>query len=153
MKRALAALSMSLLLGATPALGHDEARAVEESLHVLCKAFEDGDIATMEKFIDERFSLIATDAVQTTRAEEIASVRDGHADYDVFRNHDMTTRVYGDTAVVTGITTVAGRWDGTAFARDLRFTDTLIKRDGQWILLASHASPIPEPSPAAKPAE
>ena len=62
--------------------------------------------------------------------------------YDVFRNHGMKVRVYGDSAVVTGITSIKGTSGGTAFAVDVQFTDTLIKRDGKWRMVASHASPL-----------
>ena len=94
--------------------------------------------------LDPGFTLVASDAVQTSREEEIASVRDGVADYDVFENRDMAVRFYGDDlALVNGITVVQGRWNGKPFARELRFTDTLQRRDGRWVLLASHATPLP----------
>jgi hypothetical protein len=35
---------------------------------------------------------------------------------------------------------VKGRSAGEPFAADFQFTDTWIRRDGQWILAASHAS-------------
>ena len=123
---------------------NDEIRAVEDTLHLLCDAFRTGDIATLERYLDPQFTLIASDALQTSREEEIASLREGLAVYEVFRNHGMKTRIHGDVAVVNGITSVAGKWDGQAFKRDLRFTDTLQKRGDTWVLLASHATPIPE---------
>ena len=53
--------------------------------------------------------------------------------YDVFENYDMKARLYGDnTAVVLGRTHVKGTAEGKAFDRVVQFTDTLIKRDGQW---------------------
>ena len=139
----LAATLLFAGLGA-PAARADDARAVEDALHAICAAFESADVATLERLLDPRFTLVASDAVQTSRDEEIASVRDGVADYDVFENRDMVVRFYGDElALVNGITVVEGRWDGKPFARELRFTDTLQRRDGTWVLLASHATPIP----------
>ncbi len=140
---ACATLVCALLLAAAPLGAREPAAAVETTLHAICAAFEAGDVATIERLVDPGFTLIATDAVLSTRADEIASLTDRRVDYDVFDNHDMTTRLYGDVAVVVGITTVAGRWDGAVFARDLRFTDTLVRRNGVWILVASHATPIP----------
>ena len=130
-------------LGA-PAAHAGDARAVEDALHAICAAFESADVATLERLLDPRFTLVASDALQTSREDEIASVRDGVADYDVFENRDMVVRFYGDDlALVNGITVVEGRWDGKPFARELRFTDTLQRRGGAWVLLASHATPLP----------
>jgi ketosteroid isomerase-like protein len=127
-----------------------DARAVEAALHAICAAFEAGDVAALERLLDPRFTLVASDAVQTSREDEIASVRDGIADYDVFENRDMVVRFYGDDlALVNGVTVVQGRWGGQPFARALRFTDTLLRRDGRWVLLASHATPLPGGFPSA----
>ncbi len=53
----------------------------------------------------------------------------------------MLARLYGnDTAVVLGKTRVKGTSDGKPFDRVVQFTDTLIKRDGRWQLVAGHVS-------------
>lgn len=52
-------------------------------------------------------------------------------------------RVYGETAVVQGITSLEGTSEGAAFKVDVRFTDTLIKVKGQWMLVVSHVTRIP----------
>jgi hypothetical protein len=51
-------------------------------------------------------------------------------------------RLYGDTALIVGITSV-GRAGGEPFAADFRYTDTWIPRDGKRLLAASHASRLP----------
>jgi ketosteroid isomerase-like protein len=84
----------------------------------------------------------------TTREETLAELRNKEPRYEVFRNHGMKARLYGDTAVVNGITTVKGTASGQAFAAELQFTDTLVKRNGKWRLVASHVSPLPKPKDA-----
>ena len=70
-------------------------------------------------------------------------LRTGKVHYDVFENYDMLARLYGDnTAVVLGKTHVKGKSDGKPFEHVVQFTDTLIKRDGQWQVAASHVSPV-----------
>ena len=76
----------------------------------------------------------------TTRGNEIDELRNGRVHYDVFENYDMKARLYDDTAVVVGKTHVRGTAEGKAFDRVVQFTDTLIKRDGQWQLAAGHVS-------------
>ncbi len=77
----------------------------------------------------------------STRAYEINELRGGKVHYDAFENYDMLARLYGnDTAVVLGKTRVKGTSDGKPFDRVVQFTDTLIKRDGRWQLVAGHVS-------------
>jgi ketosteroid isomerase-like protein len=55
----------------------------------------------------------------------------------------MLARIYGnDTAVVLGKTRVKGTSDGKPFDRVVQFTDTLIKRDDRWQLVAGHVSSL-----------
>ena len=55
----------------------------------------------------------------------------------------LAVRIYGDTAIVTGRTTAtaAGTPPQTVV---LRFTDVCVERDGRWIVVASHATRIPD---------
>jgi hypothetical protein len=54
---------------------------------------------------------------------------------------DLDVRVFGDAAVVTGRTTARGR-DGTRVV--LRFSDFAVKREGRWVIVASHATQLRE---------
>lgn len=53
---------------------------------------------------------------------------------------DLRFRVYGDFAVVTGRTRARGEYKGHPYNVRLRFTDTLVRRDGRWQAVSSHAS-------------
>jgi ketosteroid isomerase-like protein len=52
--------------------------------------------------------------------------------------------VFGDAAIVQGITTVKGKSGGNAFAVNVRFTDTLIREKGKWRLVVSHVTAMRE---------
>lgn len=53
---------------------------------------------------------------------------------------DLEVRLFGDAAVVTGRTTAHGR-DGSRAV--LRFSDFVVKRQGRWMVVASHATRLP----------
>ena len=107
-----------------------------------CKPFVDADVAGLERVLTADFTLTNSKGEVSTRASEINELRSGKVHYDVFENYDMKGRLYGDnTAVVLGKTHVKGKADGKPFDRVVQFTDTLIKRDGQWQVAASHVSP------------
>jgi ketosteroid isomerase-like protein len=134
----LAAAASQFCLAQTPA--QKEALQFE---HDACKAFLDADTGALERVLTPDFTLTLSNGEVNTRADEINELRSGKVHYDVFENYDMLVRLYGnDTAVVLGKTRVKGTADGKQFDRVVQFTDTLIKRAGNWQLAAGHVSQI-----------
>ena len=135
------------LLATTAAAARDRAsdeRAVLEAERVICAAFEREDAAWLAQHLDPEFTLTDSRGAVTTRADEVASLGPGKVSYDVFRNRDSKVRFYGDTALVNGVTVVQGRADTTAFAGEFQFTDVYVLRGKEWVIVASHASRLPE---------
>jgi hypothetical protein len=52
----------------------------------------------------------------------------------------MTFRVYGKTAVVTGLVTSTYKNADHQIVVRSRFTDVFVKRNGRWQLVAGHSS-------------
>jgi ketosteroid isomerase-like protein len=123
------------------------ASAAEEQVMAVtqaaCDAFRQRDLSALEQLLAPDFTLVGTDAEVQPRSQALAEVRAGEPRYEVFRNHDMTARVYGDAAVVQGITSLKGLAEGKPFAVDVRFTDTLIRSEGRWRIVVSHVTRIP----------
>ena len=55
---------------------------------------------------------------------------------------DVRVRILGTTAIATGRTRAAGRYQGQAISMALRFTDVLYLVDGQWRVVASQGTLI-----------
>ena len=53
---------------------------------------------------------------------------------------EVEVRVFGDAAVVSGRTHAVGEFADQRYDVHIRFTDTFVKRRGQWQAVASHAS-------------
>jgi len=109
----------------------------------VCDAFRRRDLPALEQSLAPEFKLVGTDSVVQPRAQAISEVQAGEPHYDVFHNHDMSARVYGDAAVVQGITSLRGTAAGKPFAVDVRFTDTLVRSEGRWRIVVSHVTRIP----------
>lgn len=141
-------VAAALAVAASPAPARDAAQDRHDILETetaLCEAFENGDADTLRALLDERFVLTGSNGIPTDRAQTIAEVESGEPAYDVFRNHGQTFHLYGDAAVVIGITTIEGTAGGEAFAADFQFTDTWVYRDDRWLLAASHATRVSAP--------
>ena len=144
LKGAILAVVIALLLtqsvfGASAAYDEKALRKIEAAL---CEAFRTSNAAMIEKYEDAQYTLTNSHGKVTGRAQDIEEAKAGDPHYEEFRNHHQKIRFYGDAAVITGITTAKGTSGGTAFDSDFQYTDTWIKRDGQWTLVSSHATKI-----------
>lgn len=140
---ATAAAAGSLVLAAAARAAATPEAEVMAVTQAACDAFRLQDLPALERLLAPDFTLVGTDAQIQPRAQAFAEVRAGEPTYEVFRNHDMTARVYGDAAVVQGITSLKGLSGGKPFALDVRFTDTLIRTGGTWKIVVSHVTLIP----------
>jgi hypothetical protein len=109
-----------------------------------CVAFLEADVTAAEALLAPGFTLVNSQAVVQSREEVLAELRNKDPVYSEFRNHSMSARVFGDAAIVQGITTVKGHSGPDVFAVNVRFTDTLIRERGRWRLLVSHVTAIPD---------
>ncbi len=138
-------LMLAVVLAATTvtAQARDAEQDKSEILRVeaaLCRAFEQGDAKALRESLDETFTLTDSRGVVTNLSQNLAEVEKRDPLYTEFHNHDQNIRLYGDAAIVTGITTVKGRSGETQFSGDFQFTDTWVYRGGHWKMVASHAS-------------
>jgi len=139
----------SLLLGSVVAGAHNVARDERDLLRVeaaLCQAFERGDAGFLREGLDRGFTLTDSHGEVTGYERNVSDVARREPRYEVFRNHGQEVRLYGDAAIVTGVTTVRGTAGKDTFAADFQYTDTWIRRDGHWKLAASHASRLQNPA-------
>ena len=73
----------------------------------------------------------------------IADMKKSAATYESLELSDLGVRVEGDVAVVSGVNTVKGKdAQGKPMDRKTRFTDTFIRRDGQWQVWATQGTII-----------
>ena len=131
-----------LLFGCASSMPAGDEAAVIQTLHAACKAYLDGDASRIAEYLSPDFTLTDASGAITTLADDLEAAETGAIRYTVFENSDMDVRLHGDAAIVTGITTVAGRAGETRFSSRLQFTDTLVRRNGRWQVAASHVSRI-----------
>jgi ketosteroid isomerase-like protein len=102
------------------------------------------DKAWFDKNYASDFSGVSsTTGALSGKAQEISDIL-GDKGLELAETYDMSVRVDGDRAVVTGVFRTKGKDDkGVAYDRRARFTDTWIKRDGRWQAWASQGTVIP----------
>jgi ketosteroid isomerase-like protein len=94
------------------------------------------------KMLDSDFVLTDYDGSVMSKAQFLASIRDNSIQLTVEVSTDMKLHRHGDTVIVIGATHEKGAEKGKPFSHVGRFTDTWIKKDGQWLCIASQLSLI-----------
>src|ERR1043165_9951521 len=98
------------------------------------------DAAALERLYAEDFIGIGPSGTVRTKAQVIADFTSGSLRFQSITTDDVRWRVYGDTAVETGRSTMIGQDRGKAVPRDNRFTRVWVKRQNLWQLVANHYS-------------
>ena len=75
-----------------------------------------------------------------TKPQVILDFTSGDLKFQSITTDDVQVRVYGDTAVETGLSTMIGQDKGKTVPRDTRFTRVWVKQQGHWRLVANHYS-------------
>ena len=70
-------------------------------------------------------------------------LKSGDLKLDSIKLSDMQVHIYGDAAVVIGNSEQAGSFLGGPIAAKIIFTDTFVKQDRKWRVVASHRSVAP----------
>ena len=100
-----------------------------------------GDKQTFDRIVADDFTRTDESGKVATKAEEKALVQASPASLNAsLTNEDMQVRVYGNAAIVTG--RIVSKVQGSLNFQS-RFTDTFLKRDGRWQVVARHYSRIP----------
>jgi ketosteroid isomerase-like protein len=107
-------------------------------------ADQKGDVAWFERNLAENFSGVSSRTGKlTTKADEIADIKNRKDVFTSVAASDMQVRVEGDTGVVTGVYHMKGRDEkGQPVDRRIRYTDVYVKRDGRWLALAAQGTLI-----------
>ena len=103
------------------------------------------DVDFLERTESDDYTYTGPDGVVSHKSDEIAGAKAGVAQIESFKHRDIKTHVYGDTAVVTGATTLKGMAGDMDLSGEFRWTDVFVKRNGQWWVVASQATAISKP--------
>ena len=98
------------------------------------------DADALDKLMADTVVITQPDGSMQTKAETLAYVRDKSNHWDTVVSESMKVYVYGDTAVVTGTYHEKGNNAGKPFDNNGIFTDTWIRRNGNWRCVAGHDS-------------
>lgn len=106
----------------------------------------EGNIAALEKLLDEKYVHIHSTALIESRAQFIDALKSGSRKYDVIKLEDVNVRVFGGTAVVTGKFNLKVFARGKTIEGINRFGLVLAQTPDGWRVVSYQATPIPKPN-------
>jgi ketosteroid isomerase-like protein len=77
-----------------------------------------------------------------TKPQVISDFTSGELKFQSITTDEVRVRIYGNTAIETGRSTMIGQDRGKAVPRDNRFTRVWVKQRGHWQLVLNHYSPL-----------
>jgi ketosteroid isomerase-like protein len=143
--RNVLAIAMLCLLSLSLAAGQS-ATSVEDQIKKLEQDWAQATIKSGAAAVDqyEADDIITTDpgGRVTDKAQDNTDLSSGDLKFQSMELSDMRVRVYGDTAVAAGTNTLNGTYKGQDISGKYRFTDTWVKRNGKWQVVATQGTKI-----------
>jgi ketosteroid isomerase-like protein len=116
------------------------------------EAYMKSDFAALERIKADDYNITYSTGEVMNKAQEIAKLKSMPAGAFKLNTEDTKVRLYGDTAVLTGVIIQSWADSGKPMNARLRYTDVWVKRSGRWQVVAAQLTNIPEAA-AAKPQE
>jgi ketosteroid isomerase-like protein len=121
---------------------------VEEELLKLEESFAEAivknDLEGIGRLVADDWIIIDPNGEIVDRTRFFEVIKSGALTHDTMDSEDFRVRVYGDSAVVTGITRTKGKFMGQEFSTQERATDVFVKRDGRWRCVLTHLTRFPK---------
>ena len=109
---------------------------MEEELLKLENEFEravaSNDADALDGILADDWIIVDPDGGIIDKARFLGVIKSGVLSHELMESTDMRVRVYGNTAVVTGLTTTKGKFIGQDFASCERATDIFVRQTDRW---------------------
>jgi ketosteroid isomerase-like protein len=105
-------------------------------------ALPKGDIAALEKIYAD--DLIYTNArgETLTKAQHLADLKGRKLNFQSFKHNDVQVHVYGNTGIVTGVSTSAVSYKGSVSSSPRKFMNVYVEQNGRWLCVAHVETPV-----------
>src|SRR5437867_1089765 len=135
-----AALSLAALAAAAPAASvADQIKKMEMDR---AAAVVRADVAAIEAQTSDDYTLINVNGQLSGKTETMNAIRSGDIKLTANDLSDLSVRVYGNTAVVTGKSSPKGTIGGRELKGPVMFTRVYVKKAGRWQSVAFQQTPI-----------
>jgi ketosteroid isomerase-like protein len=101
-----------------------------------------GDVAALDKIYAEDLVYTNARGETLTKAQHLADVKGRKLNFVSFKHSDVSVHVFGNTGIVTGISTSAVSYNGVVSSSPRKFVNVYVKQDGRWLCAAHTETPM-----------
>jgi ketosteroid isomerase-like protein len=135
---------MSIARGQEQSASRDQRSSVEQAIRQVdnerIQAQIHADATALDRIYAADFIGVGPSGRLRTKPQVILDFTSGDLKFQSITTDDVQVRVYENTAVETGLSTMVGQDKGKDVPRNTRFTRVWIKQQGAWRLVANHYS-------------
>lgn len=136
----LLALLLSTALAGAAQAQDDEATLRRIKTEEWPRLYREQDVAGLEQLLHPSFESIDADGKRSTKAEELAYVRQNRSTYQSFRYEIQRLDIYPQGVAIVDGTGHVQKDDCNGFT--YRSSNVLLKEEGRWRAIASHVSGV-----------
>lgn len=103
-----------------------------------------GDADALDALWDAELVVTVPRMPAFSRADVIGIARSGRMKFETYNSADVRSRLYGDVAIAQGRIHRLRRVDDKTLEDHWLFTKVYVRREGQWKVVAFHASDAPQ---------
>jgi hypothetical protein len=154
MKHILLSILLTIV-AAAPALAQSESNAAPSKRNVegqlielerqLSAALVRQDAAVLDRLWSNDLVFTFPDGKVSNKAQRLAGQKPAaqpSQSESVTSNDEVKVYLYGNTAVVTVLSTWSGKANNQAYSSQFQATHVWVKQEGRWQLVAAHVSPV-----------
>jgi ketosteroid isomerase-like protein len=124
--------------------GSEDEQALVKIQHEWAEARTKGDSSYTRRLEAEDCTVVWPDGSIVNKREDLKSMT-GDIVFTEFRIDDLQVRLYGDTGIVVGQGTIrAHEGKQNLLGGKFVWTDTFVKQNGEWKVVASQVTPVLE---------
>ena len=141
---AVLALALTSIVMAQEQSAGTQASSIEQAIKQLdgerIQAQIGADASALDRIYADDFIGVGPSGTVRTKKQVISDFTSGTLKFQSITTDEVQVRVYENTAVETGLSTMNGKDKGKAVPRNTRFTRVWVKQQGRWRLVANHYS-------------
>jgi len=120
----------------------DVQQILKDRFREYTEALTKRDLAALDKIWADGYTFTNGRGEFLTKTDRMENIKSGATQFDSISREDEETRVFGDTAVVTGRVVLKVIYSGKESSGPYRFINVWVKMQGRWQVAANQITPI-----------
>ncbi len=122
----------------------DESEQIKKIEQEWIDAYMKGDATALARIEADDFVLNDPTGATVSKADDLQDLKSGAYKWTDFKFEDMKVRIYGKTAIATGVAKIKGSFKGQDATGRYRFTDVFVRKKDEWRAVSTQLTAVTE---------